>query len=198
MRRRHLGEGRRVRAQVRVAAVAAARRCGIGRRLGAAYTGIVMRGKVLRAAGLGPSHWRVVARAYWWLAAVRVLLPLAGFSRTRRLLDGQRPPRPRSGATAPGVSSGAVDRDVWGIEAAASIQPGTPSCLARSMALRRLLRGDGLDGQLQIGVRQESGSGFEAHAWVEIGGEPVGDSPARTGEYTLLSSPEEPRPAAVR
>lgn len=50
-----------------------------------------------------------------------------------------------------------------------------PRCLARAIALHRLLDADGEGGSIvRVGVRRGR-SGFEAHAWVEIGGVVVGD-----------------------
>nr|WP_284681710.1 lasso peptide biosynthesis B2 protein [Adonisia turfae] len=40
------------------------------------------------------------------------------------------------------------------------------NCLKKSLVLWSLLRAQGIDGQLRIGVRQDAQK-FEAHAWVE-------------------------------
>ena len=50
------------------------------------------------------------------------------------------------------------------------------TCLTRSLALVWLLRGQGLAGELRIGVRREAGE-FLAHAWVEHDGTPLNDAP---------------------
>lgn len=46
------------------------------------------------------------------------------------------------------------------------------NCLSRSLILCYLLRREGYDARLRLGGRQE-GKSFEAHAWVELNGEPV-------------------------
>lgn len=49
-----------------------------------------------------------------------------------------------------------------------------PNCLQRSLVLWWLLRTQGVEGDLRIGVRKQEGR-FEAHAWVEYEGEILND-----------------------
>lgn len=58
---------------------------------------------------------------------------------------------------------------------AARVSPLRISCLPRSVALWRLLRRRGLDAEIRLGVQPAGGDGLAAHAWVEVGGEPVSD-----------------------
>jgi hypothetical protein len=44
------------------------------------------------------------------------------------------------------------------------------NCLEQSLTLWWLLRREGIAGELRIGARKDAGQ-FEAHAWVEVGGE---------------------------
>jgi hypothetical protein len=61
-----------------------------------------------------------------------------------------------------------------------------PACLVRSIALQRMLEIDGIRGAtIRVGVRQ-SEEGMDAHAWVELGGEVLGDSAAHVREYVPL------------
>ena len=48
------------------------------------------------------------------------------------------------------------------------------TCLTRSLALQALLRRQGIEADLRIGVRREDGL-LHAHAWVEHAGVPVGE-----------------------
>lgn len=69
---------------------------------------------------------------------------------------------------------------------ACGLLPWQPTCLVRALALERLLRRRGFEGaEVRIGVRRQDG-GFSAHAWVECGGEIVGDPVERVGEYRSL------------
>lgn len=62
-----------------------------------------------------------------------------------------------------------------------------PRCLAKSMALRRMLNADGIEGaEVRVGVQLTHGR-FVAHAWVEYGGQVVGDDAASVAQYTPLT-----------
>ena len=45
------------------------------------------------------------------------------------------------------------------------------TCLARSLALTRMLRARGVAAETKIGVKTDDG--FHAHAWVEVAGVPI-------------------------
>jgi hypothetical protein len=54
------------------------------------------------------------------------------------------------------------------------------------MALRQLLTRDGIDeARVRVGVQVVGGT-FVAHAWVEYGGQVVGDDPASVSRYAPL------------
>ena len=59
------------------------------------------------------------------------------------------------------------------------------TCLRRSLVLQRMLRQEGFAAELCIGVRKEDG-GLQAHAWVEVDGEPVGESERVTEAYQQM------------
>jgi hypothetical protein len=56
-----------------------------------------------------------------------------------------------------------------------------------SVVLRALLRHDGIEGELRIGVRSEP-SGLAAHAWVEVDGLPVNDAPGIADVFLPLET----------
>jgi hypothetical protein len=63
-----------------------------------------------------------------------------------------------------------------------------PKCLARAVALTRLLDSHGISGhRIRIGVRRRAGN-FTAHAWVELGKGILGDSFWTTSTYVPLAS----------
>lgn len=65
--------------------------------------------------------------------------------------------------------------------------PMRPKCLARSVALHRLLRGAGVKGsRIRIGVRPDS-AGLTAHAWVTLADRVLGDDPRFTGRFTEIA-----------
>ena len=67
-----------------------------------------------------------------------------------------------------------------------------PSCLARSIVLRYLLRARGIDTRLRVAVRLQAGE-LHAHCWLECDGKPVHDAPPPEEAYRTFPDPA-PRP----
>lgn len=83
--------------------------------------------------------------------------------------------------------------------AAAAWRPLAVSCLPQALVLHQLLVRDGWEGCICFGARP-AGSTLEAHAWVEVDGVPVNDSPDVAERFPVLSSATEatgPGTAAV-
>ena len=95
----------------------------------------------------------LLVRAALWLLPFEVLLRW-----TRRIgrHDGDTP----------------VDAVVWAVRRSSRLIPGA-TCLTQALAGRVLLARAGHLSELRIGVRKSSGAGFEAHAWLEHGGQVV-------------------------
>jgi len=69
-----------------------------------------------------------------------------------------------------------------------------PQCLARSVALSRMLSAHGISGGVvRVGVRKKDGE-FLAHAWVELGGETLGDADEHVGTFVPLTNLDVHRP----
>jgi len=63
-----------------------------------------------------------------------------------------------------------------------------PLCLARSVALQRMLEAHGIRGsQIKIGVRRK-GNELAAHAWVQYGDRVLGDTPSHVGSFAQLAN----------
>lgn len=65
-------------------------------------------------------------------------------------------------------------------------QAGT--CLPRALCLKLLLERQGRRPELRLGVRRASDR-LEAHAWVELGGRPVGEAADVLERFSPLESP---------
>jgi hypothetical protein len=98
--------------------------------------------------------------------------PLPAF--VRRL--GRRA-EPAGGRLEPARLSRAVDRSL-------SLGRVRPRCLVSALVLYRLLREQGDDAELVIGL-PEHAIDKDAHAWVELGGVDVGPPPGRAGHEAL-------------
>jgi hypothetical protein len=64
------------------------------------------------------------------------------------------------------------------------------NCLKKSLVLWWLLRRQGIEGDLQIGVRHEQDK-FEAHAWVEYEGVVLNDTQDVRSRFAMFERPIE-------
>ncbi len=69
------------------------------------------------------------------------------------------------------LSEGDIRARAVAVQRAARVLP-RATCLPQSLALARMLRKKGVAANVRIGVK--AGSGFAAHAWIEIDGRPLG------------------------
>jgi len=118
-----------------------------------------------------PDDRRLVLALLIVLPGVAGAIRLVGFGRVHRIMS-------RLGASPREASRPAVDEArALGrlVDLAGRRAPGRPSCLPRSATLWWLLRRQGIDSVIRIGVRTASGR-LEAHAWVEYAGQVVNDT----------------------
>jgi len=126
--------------------------------------------------------WALPAREQWtlvrlfaWLPLVWLGLRLAGFARMTQWAQAALPDRrndaienqlePDALATAQRYAT------LTGIAARRGLYQA--NCLHQSLALCRVLRVDGFDARLRVGIRSAD-LPFEAHAWVDVGGVALG------------------------
>ncbi|OAD22599.1 hypothetical protein THIOM_001585, partial [Candidatus Thiomargarita nelsonii] len=64
------------------------------------------------------------------------------------------------------------------------------NCLKKSLVLWSLLRHQGINSELRIGVRRET-ENFEAHAWVECEGVALNDTQDVRSRFAMFDSPIE-------
>jgi hypothetical protein len=72
------------------------------------------------------------------------------------------------------------------------VGPWQPRCLLRSLVLYRLLRAQGDEAELIIGLPHRPTS-RDAHAWVELAGRDIGPAPGGSGYQELTRYPREGR-----
>lgn len=63
----------------------------------------------------------------------------------------------------------------WAVGVAAWVARPRPTCLTRSLVLWSLLRDAGIPVRMRLGARLSREDLLEAHAWVEVEGEPVAE-----------------------
>ncbi|MEM9293771.1 MAG: lasso peptide biosynthesis B2 protein [Acidobacteriota bacterium] len=149
----------------------------------------------VRNAGLGQ-----IGRALLVLPAllgIPLALRLQGYGRTQSLLATTSPRAASAGPSATLTAAGRQRAEAWALAIAqvARNLPHRPTCLPRSLTLWWVLRYLHLAPALRIGVRPPRSNGkpaigdhqaseastrlpsaFIAHAWIEVDGQPIGES----------------------
>jgi hypothetical protein len=108
---------------------------------------------------------RLLGRAFWELARYDALARCGGFPRIRR----------RMGKARGGRRAATVEAAVDAVACITSFYWKPLLCLQRSVVTARLLRAEGFQADVVIGCRARP---FYSHAWVEVDGRVVNDSPA--------------------
>jgi hypothetical protein len=120
------------------------------------------------------------------LPVVSVLLRVLDYRRTLRLLS-------RWSATVPGQDDPPEDAMYYALRLgrlariAGRYVPTNGSCLRQSLLVSWLLRRRGIASDLRIGVQKQDA--FAAHAWVEVGGRPVNDTPDVAERFAPFDDP---------
>ncbi len=129
-------------------------------------------------AGLSSSERGLILRALLVVALIRVALWVMPFQRLRRLTTRDRLPI----NIRPGMPISSI---VWAVKAASRRVP-TASCLTQSLALQCLLARAGYESQICIGVAKNPEIKFQAHAWVECGGQELLSSSSEDMRYVEM------------
>jgi hypothetical protein len=135
----------------------------------------------------GRERWLLV-RAGILLPLVVGLLPRAGYARTRRVLARVgRLGRP-AGRELPPDAEARVGETVRMVDLATARLPVRSACLSQSLVLWSLLGAQGVASEIRFGVRA-GGERLDAHAWVEVDGRPLNETPERVRAYSALQHP---------
>ena len=111
--------------------------------------------------------------------ATRLSIRTVGFARTVSLL-GSLPP------LFAGRGDGRESAESWAAAVdRASGRPYGGTCLDRSVFLWLVMRLHGIDGSIRIGLTRSSGP-LEGHAWVELNGQVVNDTPDVADRYAVF------------
>jgi hypothetical protein len=118
---------------------------------------------------------RLLLLKLWPLLTIAAaLLRVLGFPQSLRLLSRLSPTSPAQDAVPEGAMSYALRLSRLTRIAGRHVPP-NGSCLQQSLLVWWVLRRKGMPAELRIGVQTQEG--FAAHAWVEVGGQPVNDAP---------------------
>jgi hypothetical protein len=117
---------------------------------------------------------RLVTHALWEMARYDMLEKCLGFAGVKRRM------RPARGSD---TGAAAVEAVCEAVGRTSSFYWKPLLCLQRSVVTARLLRSQGIQADVVIGFRANP---FFSHAWVEVGGRVVNDSPAYQSKLQLL------------
>lgn len=101
-------------------------------------------------------HSRLLLKTAVALAVIRLILTIKGYRSVLRHIDRVVP---RAG---PRIHMGLL---AWAVETVAPVVPHA-TCMTQALTLRYLAAREGLACTIRIGVKQDQGKPFEAHAWV--------------------------------
>lgn len=127
-------------------------------------------------------RWRWL-EAWWSIIVAEIGLRTASRKLLRRALDVE------DGREDPSLAMPIAQS----VTSAAAHHLWTVTCLPRALALWRMLRRRGIPARVRIGVRRDETT-LAAHAWVEVGGRPVGEPEAIDQRFLPLV--ERSRPTA--
>jgi hypothetical protein len=140
------------------------------------------RSGVAKALALPRAERRLLVEAAIGLPVMGLALRAGGYQRAQRVaarLGGRRPLHERPDADDRVVASARM------LDAAVAHLPGSSRCLSRSLVLWTMLRRQGIDSEIVIGVRP-GGAPLDAHAWVERHGQAIGDDADHVGSFGPL------------
>jgi hypothetical protein len=133
---------------------------------------------------LTPFEQKIVLQSFLGLVVTRLGLRLFGFDAWRNVLALTAP----LVCGPPQLFAGNCKTVVKMHAAAKRRLFFKPNCLEDALVLQRQLRRSGVPARLRFGGRKEQGK-FEAHAWVEVAGGPVGDGDRARGYFVPFDGP---------
>lgn len=144
------------------------------------------RSDLARFAALQPASRRLWIAAWLALLGADLRLRLG----RRRILE-RAMARPREAAASSGAATAIAEQIARTVASAAAHHLWPLRCLPRALATWRLCAARGIDAQLRIGVRAgvRPGAGsIAAHAWIEVGGDAIGEPQGIEERYLPLAA----------
>ncbi len=136
-----------------------------------------------RFLALAPDERRILVRATFWMAVVKLGLGRIPFATLRRLVTGGGRSRARLAG-----DRAIPDQVAWAVTAVSRYLPGPTTCLSRALTVQGMLARRGYPSRLHVGVIRGTQGQVEAHAWVECEGRIlIGGTPSEIGQFTPLA-----------
>jgi hypothetical protein len=115
------------------------------------------------------SKRRLLIATFLLLNSIRIGFLLVKFSLLQKLLEKFSTFHPDKSTN----STISIDQIIWAINVSTHLSPGQAKCLARALTAHTLMKRQGYNPTLQIGVIKNSEEEFQAHAWLEYQGKIV-------------------------
>jgi hypothetical protein len=141
-----------------------------------------------RYRSLSPGERRDLLFGFVLIPATAVYVRLFGMQRWRRPAEERRRIDDENSGNSSFAKLAEARATARMIAAASRYGLARGNCLSQSIALWGLLRRRGMPAELRIGARR-TGSGLEAHAWVELGSEIVNDAEDVRENYAAFEGP---------
>ena len=141
-----------------------------------------LKNKLLIARQLSLRDWLALAEAWWVLLSFYLALHWASYERletSNRLVPAK--------AADPARALEIAHRLQRPVELAARLHLFSMTCLVRAFALRRMLHRRGIPATLRLGA-YKSLAEIQAHAWVEVEGQAIGEGEDTIDRFKVLSS----------
>ncbi len=135
---------------------------------------------------LSGSDWRVLTRAACVLPWMAAGIAWCGYRRTHALCL-RWPGARRTRVARAGEAVGRARQVARLVGIVAGRGPVHATCLRRSLASWWILRRDGIEAVLRVGV-EPGDEGLKAHAWIEVMGEPIGEPDGITSRYAAFDA----------
>ncbi len=139
-----------------------------------------------RFSALDSEARKLFFRAAAWLAFVVMSLRTRGYKKTQAWLQKRLESRNATALDAGSIGE-LVHKTCRMVRAAQRHGLTRSTCLEESLALWYLLGRQNISSRIRIGVRKQAGK-FEAHAWVEYGGEALNQSEELHRHYAPFES----------
>jgi hypothetical protein len=149
------------------------------------------RSKVLIARQLSLREWWILVEAWWVLFGFYLVLRWLSYDRLKTLLRLNYAEK-----ADPARVLAIAQRLQKLVYLASRLHLLSMTCLPRAFTIRWMLGRRGIPAQLRIGMNKTS-TGIHAHAWVEIDGQPIGESEDITERFKILGSMECKRTGSI-
>ena len=145
-----------------------------------------MKHKLKQACSLSIQDWGIFTEAWLTLTWIDFTISYLPFQHWKGWLSSLPENR---GEKPPIKTSSDISHLVWLLNAAANNHPGKPTCLRRSLGLKKMLERRNTPVTLRIGINKD-GADLKAHAWVEHNGMVINDVHDITSHYSPLPAPD--------